>query len=181
MKKNIIIAILSLLVVLGFSNKSNNFKITKYIGSIENEIYSEILQVKNVNYETGEIIFQDYLGNIHLFVLEGFDDIYTTEFYTCTMYKNKTEEIYDDIILNINYERLDLWESLETIYEEYNFTGPMGYKFNYIRKLSGNEFEYKDSQTNIHYVVEKLNGQYIIKSPLFKNANLELLKTENTF
>ena len=59
-----------------------------------------------------------------------------------------------------------------------DFTGPMGYKFDYIRKLSTNEFEYKDIQTNIHYIVEKSNGQYIIKSPLFKNTKLELLKTE---
>ena len=59
-----------------------------------------------------------------------------------------------------------------------DFTGPMGYKFDYVRKLSVNEFEYKDTQTNIHYVVEKSNGQYIIKSPLFKNTNLELLITE---
>ena len=59
-----------------------------------------------------------------------------------------------------------------------DFTGPMGYKFDYIRKLSENEFEYKDTQTNIHYVVEKSNGQYIIKSPLFKNTKLELLITE---
>ena len=109
MKKNIIIAILSLLVVLGFLNKSNDFKITNCVGSNENEIYSEILQVKNVDYETGEIIFHDYLGNKYLFVLKGFYDIFETEFYTCTMYKNKTEEIYDDIILNIKYERLDLW------------------------------------------------------------------------
>ena len=59
-----------------------------------------------------------------------------------------------------------------------DFTGPMGYKFDYIRKLSNNEFEYKDTQTNIHYVVKKQNGKYIIKSPLFKNTNLELLITK---
>ena len=59
-----------------------------------------------------------------------------------------------------------------------DFTGPMGYKFDYVRKLSVNEFEYKDTQTNIHYVVEKQNGKYIIKSPLFKNTKLELLITE---
>lgn len=59
-----------------------------------------------------------------------------------------------------------------------DFKGPMGGNFDYIRKLSGNEFEYKDTQTNIHYVVEKSNGQYIIKSPLFKNTKLELLITE---
>ena len=59
-----------------------------------------------------------------------------------------------------------------------DFTGPMGYKFDYIRKLSVNEFEYKDTQTNIHYVVEKSNNKYIIKSPLFKNTKLELLKSE---
>ena len=59
-----------------------------------------------------------------------------------------------------------------------DFKGPMGYKFDYIRKLSDVEFEYKDTQTNIHYIVEKQNGKYIIKSPLFKNTKLELLITE---
>lgn len=59
-----------------------------------------------------------------------------------------------------------------------DFKGPMGGNFDYIRKLSGNEFEYKDTQTNIHYVVEKSNGRYIIKSPIFKNTKMELLITE---
>ena len=59
-----------------------------------------------------------------------------------------------------------------------DFKGPMGGNFDYIRKLSGNEFEYKDTQTNIHYVVEKINGRYVIKSPIFKNTKMELLITE---
>ena len=59
--------------------------------------------------------------------------------------------------------------------EPKNFTGPMGYEMQYIRTISETELEYRDTQTGIHYIVLNDNT---IKSPIFKNVNLELLTTE---
>ena len=166
MKKMLFTILMLTLCLTGFKNLKTEYK--------ENEIYSTLMQVAECDYENQNYVFCDYLGNEYTFHYDV-EQLYETEFYCCTMYCNETSEIYDDIILNIKYQRLDLWKSLETIYEDYNFTGPMGYEMQYIRTISETEMEYRDEQTGVHYIVLNNNT---IKSPIFKNVNLDCLKTK---
>ena len=118
MKKNIIVVILLIVMwVICFIPLKNKNKDSYEISEnyMETEIYSQLMQVKKCDYENEEIILQDYLGNEYIYKTENLD-IYETEFYCCTMFKNKTDKISDDIVLNIKYQRLDLWNSLETVY-----------------------------------------------------------------
>lgn len=174
MKKNIIVVILLIVLCIicfiPFEKKNkDSYEISE--NYMETELYSNVLKVKKCNYETHEILFQDLYENEYSFHYE-YEDICEGEFYSCIMYKNKTPEVYDDIILNACYIRFDLWEEYENKCK--NFTGPMGYEMQYIRNISETEMEYRDEQTGIHYIV---SNDFTIKNPIYKNSKLECLKT----
>lgn len=107
MKKMLFTILMLTLCLTGFKNLKTEYK--------ENEIYSTLMQVVECDYENQNYVFCDYLGNEYTFNYDV-EQLYETEFYCCTLYKNKTSKIYDDIIINIKYQRLDLWKSLETTY-----------------------------------------------------------------
>lgn len=64
-------------------------------------LYSQTFMVINIDYETDIVEMID--GNGNLWKFEGTEDYCENDYISCIIYKNNTEEIYDDIILSTRY------------------------------------------------------------------------------
>lgn len=73
-----------------------------------NNYYSELFIVDSIDKEQDVVVFKNVNG--YLFTYDGIGDICENEYYTATMNNNGTADIKDDIIVNIRYTRLDLFQ-----------------------------------------------------------------------
>ena len=75
----------------------------------ENNYYAELLQVTNIDYSTNEITFKNSNGFVYNYT-KYIDDIYVGDYYNALMMKSgKENDVRDDIVVNIRYERPDLF------------------------------------------------------------------------
>ena len=75
----------------------------------ENNYYAELLQVTNIDYSTNEITFKNSSGFVYNYT-KYIDDIYVGDYYNALMMKSgKENDVRDDIVVNIRYERPDLF------------------------------------------------------------------------
>lgn len=89
-KKLILMSIMGLMTTTILTNKNN--------------YYSDLFRVYSVNDSSIQFIN----CNGHIYEMENtIGDIYTDEYYALTMYNNNTQQINDDIIINIKYVRID--------------------------------------------------------------------------
>lgn len=65
-------------------------------------IYTNSGIITTVDYDTDTVVFEDYTGNEWSF--EGCEDWCEGDHISCMMYGNETPEIYDDVILTVNYD-----------------------------------------------------------------------------
>ena len=64
-------------------------------------LYSQTFMVVNIDYQNDVVEMVDGNGNIWAF--NGTDDWREEDYVSCIMYKNGTDEIYDDVILMTRY------------------------------------------------------------------------------
>ena len=75
----------------------------------ENNYYAELLQVTNIDYSTNEITFKNSSGFVYNYT-KYIDDIYVGDYYNALMMESgKENDVRDDIVVNIRYERPDLF------------------------------------------------------------------------
>ena len=75
----------------------------------ETHYYAELLQVTNIDYSTNEITFKNSNGFVYSYT-KYIDDIYIDDYYNALMMESgKENDVRDDIIVNIRYERPDLF------------------------------------------------------------------------
>lgn len=75
----------------------------------ENNYYAELLQVADIDYSTNEITFKNSNGFVYNYT-KYIDDIYIGDYYNALMMESgKENDVRDDIIVNIRYERPDLF------------------------------------------------------------------------
>ena len=92
-------------IILGYSLFS---KISK--NETDNQkYYADLLQVTNIDYSTNEITFKNSNGFVYNYT-KYIDDIYIGDYYNALMMESgKENDVRDDIIVNIRYERPDLF------------------------------------------------------------------------
>lgn len=100
-KNNIIIffiIFISFIVILLSNNKNSEY-----------DYYAELLKVTEINYKTNEVTFKNSNGFIYIY--NKIDpDIFIGNYYNALMKKSgKENDVRDDIIVNIRYERPDLF------------------------------------------------------------------------
>lgn len=93
MKKLIVTMILTILLVtcIAYANA---------------EQYSTLFKVIDLNWENDLVIFVDCVG--FEWVWEGIEDIEIGDIFSAIMDTCGTEEIFDDKIIDIKYQRLDM-------------------------------------------------------------------------
>ena len=93
------------LIILGDSLFSKIFK-----NETDNQkYYAELLQVANIDYSTNEITFKNSSGFVYNYT-KYIDDIYVGDYYNALMMESgKENDVRDDIVVNIRYERPDLF------------------------------------------------------------------------
>lgn len=75
----------------------------------ETHYYAELLQVTNIDYSTNEITFKNSNGFVYNYT-KYIDDICVGDYYNALMMESgKENDVRDDIIVNIRYERPDLF------------------------------------------------------------------------
>ena len=92
-------------IILGDSLFSKIFK-----NETDNQkYYAELLQVTNIDYSTNEITFKNSSGFVYNYT-KYIDDIYIGDYYNALMMESgKENDVRDDIVVNIRYERPDLF------------------------------------------------------------------------
>ena len=71
--------------------------------------YADLLQVTNIDYSTNEITFKNSNGFVYNYT-KYIDDIYVGDYYNALMMESgKENDVRDDIVVNIRYERPDLF------------------------------------------------------------------------
>jgi heme/copper-type cytochrome/quinol oxidase subunit 2 len=93
MKKLIVTMILTILLVtcIAYANA---------------EQYSTLFKVIDLDWENDLVIFVDCVG--FEWVWEGIEDIEIGDIFSAIMDTHETEEIFDDKIIDIKYQRLDM-------------------------------------------------------------------------
>lgn len=117
------LSILNISIFTGCKNVSRETSKVQEINIIYEDkyrpdnIYSNIMLVDKCFYNAdGTATVQFINSNGFVFGYKNNNqDISKGEYYSITMYTNDTNSIYDDIILNIKYERIDILQG----YEEY--------------------------------------------------------------
>ena len=75
----------------------------------ETHYYAELLQVTNIDYSTNEITFKNSNGFVYSYT-KYIDDICVGDYYNALMMESgKENDVRDDIVVNIRYERPDLF------------------------------------------------------------------------
>ena len=97
----------------------NNQKNSEFCkNSPYNNFYSREFIIDNIVENGDECIL--YLRDCNGFIFEyetQTDDLYKNDIVSCVLYDNETDLIFDDIILNLRYERPDLLLNID--YEYY--------------------------------------------------------------
>ena len=94
------ITILFISLLLAIKDKNEHSK---------NHYYAELLQVADIDYSTNEITFKNSNGFVYTYT-EYIDDIYIGDYYNALMMESgKENDVRDDIVVNIRYERPDLF------------------------------------------------------------------------
>ena len=95
-------------IILGYNLFSKIFK-----NETDNQkYYAELLQVTNIDYSTNEITFKNSNGFIYIYDYnnEIDSDVCIDDYYNALMMESgKENDVRDDIVVNIRYERPDLF------------------------------------------------------------------------
>lgn len=90
-----------LLIVLLLAVKDKN--------ELKTDYYAELLQVTSIDYSTNKITLKNSNGFVYTYT-EYIDDIYVGDLYNALMMESgKENDVRDDIVVNIRYERPDLF------------------------------------------------------------------------